>query len=93
MNVSTKRAPLQSRPAAQAITSAFREWWRARTQAVPRQLRLVETLALGPKRSVAIVEFEGQRFLAGMGADGVSSLLQITGRQHEATVSYSQEAA
>ncbi len=55
------------------------QWWRSRTQPA-RQLRLVETLALGPKRSVALLELNGQRFLAGMGADGVATLLQV---QHQ----------
>ena len=36
--------------------------WRSRP---PRQLRLRETLALGERRFVAVIEFEEQRFLIG----------------------------
>ncbi len=58
----------------QGIAGALGQWWRTRTQPA-RHLRLVETLALGPKRSVALIELDGQRFLAGMGADGVTTLV------------------
>lgn len=43
-----------------------------------RRLRLCESLALGDKRSVAVVEFEEQRFLLGISSSGVS-LLQSLG--------------
>ena len=59
------------------LAGALLNWWRLRTTTAPRQLRLVETLPLGPKRSVALLELDGRRFLAGMGADGVQTLLQV----------------
>lgn len=43
-----------------------------------RRLRLCESLALGEKRSVAVVEFEEQRFLLGISSSGIS-LLQSLG--------------
>jgi|HubBroStandDraft_6_1064221.scaffolds.fasta_scaffold2230989_2 flagellar biogenesis protein FliO len=43
-----------------------------------RRLRLCENLALGDKRSVAVVEFEDQRFLLGISSSGIS-LLQCLG--------------
>ena len=43
-----------------------------------RRLRLCESLALGDKRSVAVVEFEEQRFLLGISSSGIS-LLQSLG--------------
>ena len=43
-----------------------------------RRLRLCESLALGEKRSVAVVEFEDQRFLLGLSSSGIS-LLQSLG--------------
>ncbi len=63
--------------ASRGLAGALLHWWRSRTTAIPRQLRLVETLPLGPKRSVALFELDGQRFLAGMGADGVHTLLEV----------------
>jgi flagellar biogenesis protein FliO len=43
-----------------------------------RRLRLCESLPLGDKRSVAVVEFEEQRFLLGISSSGIS-LLQSLG--------------
>ncbi len=63
--------------ASHGLAGALLTWWRSRTTAVPRQLRLVETLPLCPKRSVALLELNGQRFLAGVGAEGVLTLLEI----------------
>lgn len=63
-------------PSPRGIAGALGQWWRTRTQPA-RHLRLVETLALGPKRSVALLELDGQRFLAGMGADGVTTLVPV----------------
>lgn len=49
-----------------------------RTRAVaPKQLRVAETVSLGEKRFVAIVQVEGQRFLIGGGAAGVSLLTEL----------------
>ena len=39
-----------------------------------RRLRLCESLALGEKRSIAVVEFERQRFLLGISSSGISLL-------------------
>lgn len=62
-------------------------WLRTRTER-ERHLRVVETLPLGQRRSVALLECDGQRFLAGMGADGVTTLvplaMQSTASQTEA---------
>jgi len=49
----------------------------AGTREAPRRLRLCETLALGEKRFVAVVEFETQRFLVGGGAASVNLLARI----------------
>ena len=48
--------------------------WRART---PRQLRLCETLALGERRFVAVVQFEQQRFLIGGTGTAVALLASL----------------
>ncbi len=59
------------------LAGTLLSWWHCRTAPTPRRMRLLETLPLGPKRSVALLELDGQRFLAGMGADGVHTLLQV----------------
>jgi flagellar protein FliO/FliZ len=43
-----------------------------------RQIRLVETTALGPKKALHIVEVDGQRFLIGSTADQVTMLSPIS---------------
>ncbi len=72
--VSSNALPSANPP---GLAEVLLNWWRMRTTTAPRQLRLVETLPLGPKRSVALLELDGRRFLAGMGADGVQTLLQV----------------
>jgi len=59
-------------------------WWEwirsglaARARRAPRRLRLRESLALGEKRFVAVIEFETQRFLVGGGAASVNLLARL----------------
>lgn len=51
--------------------------WRTRS---PRQLQLCESLALGERRFVAIVQCEQRRFLIGATANSVVMLTQLSGR-------------
>jgi flagellar biogenesis protein FliO len=50
--------------------------WRSR---LPRQLCLRETLGLGERRFVAVVEFEQQRFLVGGTGNSLSMLANLAG--------------
>lgn len=54
-------------------TDLFRSW----TKRTPRQLRLGETLALGERQFVSIVEFGSERFLIGRTAASLSLLAQL----------------
>ncbi|HSZ16183.1 MAG TPA: flagellar biosynthetic protein FliO [Terracidiphilus sp.] len=45
--------------------------------AAPKQLQVVETVSLGEKRFVAIVQADGRKFLIGGGTAGVSLLTQL----------------
>ena len=47
-----------------------------------KKLRVIETVPLGEKRMVAIVEAEGRRFLVGCGSNGVSLLTSLK-EEHE----------
>jgi hypothetical protein len=47
----------------------------------PRRLRLFETLSLGEKRFVAIVEFENQRFLLGGTPNSLVLLAALPGSE------------
>jgi flagellar biogenesis protein FliO len=48
-----------------------------RVRKVPRRLRVCESLALGEKRFVAVIEFETERFLVGGGASSVNLLARL----------------
>jgi hypothetical protein len=43
----------------------------------PKQLRVLETVALGEKRLVAVIQADGRRFLVGGGPSGVSLLTPL----------------
>ena len=64
------------------VRSRWWEWIRGRLAGIrvhraPRRLRLCETLALGEKRFVAVIEFEGQQFLVGGAAASVNLLARL----------------
>ncbi len=58
------------------------EWMRralagVRVRKAPRSLRVCESLGLGEKRFVAVIEFETERFLVGGGASSVNLLARL----------------
>jgi flagellar biogenesis protein FliO len=58
----------------------FRAWsWLNRNCSISsnKQLRVAETISLGDKRFVAVVQVEGRKFLIGGGSAGVSLLTQL----------------
>jgi Flagellar biosynthesis protein, FliO len=62
-------------PQPSLVSRAF--GWLGVGNSAPKQLQVVETLPLGEKRFVAILNAEGRRFLIGGGASGVSLLTQL----------------
>ncbi len=48
-----------------------------RVRKAPRQLRVCESVSLGEKRIVAVIQYEGQRFLVGGGAGAVNLLARL----------------
>lgn len=57
----------------------LRRWWQAALhlgQRAPRSLRVAESLPLGERRFVAVIEFEKERFLLG----GTTSSLVLLAR-------------
>lgn len=57
-------------------------WFSLRMRAsAPRRLRLCETVALGEKRFVAVIEFEKRRFLIGGASNSVSLLTELQDRR------------
>lgn len=64
---------------------SFASLWRrifSRVRGAPKQLHLRESLSLGDRRFVAVIEFEGKRFLVG-GTSASLSLLARLGEESE----------
>ncbi len=51
--------------------------WLNRNYSAPKQLRVIETVTLGDKRLVAVIQADGRRFLVGGGPSGVSLLTPL----------------
>lgn len=69
-----------------ALPAALRgSWWvnfwqalpAVRMRRAPRQLRLCESLSLGEKRVVAVIQYEDQKFLVGGGAHSLALLARL----------------
>jgi hypothetical protein len=91
MNTLSQVEPL--RPAEPRSRAGFRAWsqavltkaghasrWimqRAKAQQSRRNLRVCETISLGEKRFVAVVQVDAERFLIGGSASGVSLLTRL----------------
>ena len=69
-----------------AIAAMQRGRARALARRPERTLELVETLSLGGKRSVAVVACDGQKFLVGMGAETVETIVPVTAPQMRSDV-------
>jgi flagellar biogenesis protein FliO len=57
-------------------------WWRARAleqqrRTAKKQLFLLETMVLGPKQRVVLMRCGAERFLVGVGAEGVTSVVRV----------------
>ena len=69
-------------------------WWERllsllaflRVSRKPRRLRLCESLSLGEKRFVAVIQYEGQQFLIGGGASSLNLLARLGEAPDFATV-------
>jgi len=50
-----------------------------RGRAAQRQMRVVETMNLGARRQVLLIDCAGERFLVGTGPDSVQSIIRLQG--------------
>ena len=72
-----KDAGLAAGPTSQTLgVQRFANWLR-RCAVRNQRLHLCETLQLGGRRSVALIECDGRRYLAGLSATGVHTLLPV----------------
>jgi flagellar biogenesis protein FliO len=60
------------------LATQITTWLRGQARTTPRSLRHVETLSLGPKRSLFLVECDGERFLVSAGGDALSAPVPLT---------------
>jgi hypothetical protein len=51
--------------------------WLNKNRSTPKRLRVLETVTLGDKRLVAVIQAEGRHFLVGGGPSGVSLLTAL----------------
>lgn len=72
------RAGKPSRPQSPPLLARAWKWLKKQNAfSAKKQLRVCETVSLGEKRFVAVVQIEGQKFLIGGGASGVSLLAEL----------------
>ena len=69
--------PKPAAPGILGILERLAAMLRGATGQQSRTLRCVEALQLGPKRTLYLVECDGQRFLAGGGSEGIHTLQPI----------------
>jgi len=79
--------PEMSRPSAARANGGLLGWlldvvgllksggWFATRKAVPKQMRILETLAVGAKKQLLLVSCSGERFLVGTGPDAVQTII------------------
>lgn len=75
-----KTAPAQ--PLANGLLTRGWAWLKKNNKfAVTKQLRVAETVSLGDKRFVSVIQVDGQKFLIGGGSSGVTLLTQLGAAQ------------
>jgi len=62
------------------LTRAIRRFLSARMSSAfkARELRIEERLSIGPKKSLLVVYYRGERFLVASGADSVHAVLPLS---------------
>ena len=58
------------------LVESFRRW-RGLREVQGKQMRLVETLSRGGKRELMLVSCAGERFLVGVGPEGVETMVRL----------------
>ena len=60
------------------LAGAVQSWLQLKSQP-ERRLRIVETVPLGARRSLMLLECDGKPYLAGLSADGVQTIVAAAG--------------
>lgn len=83
----------QPQPLGGGLISRAWSWLQKSKFTSTKQLRVAETISLGEKRFVALVDIDGQKFLIGGGASGVSLLTQLGAQDSDKEAIQAVEAA
>jgi hypothetical protein len=51
--------------------------WAASRSAKPRRMKVLETLAIGPKKQLLMVSCDGQKYLVGTGPESVQTIVRM----------------
>jgi hypothetical protein len=86
-----KPEPVAEQPKPGLLGRTFK--WLRSNAAPEKKLRVVETVPMGDKRMVAIIEADGQRFLVGCSSNGVSLLSSLKEEQSQAVTLDAAEGA
>jgi len=54
--------------------------WAGGSGAAVRHMRVLETLAIGPKKQLLLVSCDGEKFLVGTGPDSVQTIMRVESR-------------
>ncbi len=76
---SEKTAPRELEGVAGWVLARLREY-RGTCASTRKEMHLLETLSLGGRRQLMLVECGGQRFLVGGGAESVETIVQVETR-------------
>jgi flagellar biogenesis protein FliO len=60
-----------------ALQGRVRIKWRAGARRRMQQMQLLETLPLGGKRQVMLIDCDGERYLVGCGPDTVATIVKV----------------
>jgi flagellar biogenesis protein FliO len=69
----------------EGMVNLFGGAWSGRSGAAVRHMRVLETLALGPKKQLLLVSCDGEKFLIGTGPDSVQTIMRLESRAIVAT--------
>lgn len=83
--------PVAEQPKRSLLGRTFK--WLRSNAAAEKKLRVIETVPMGDKRMVAIIEADGQRFLVGCSSSGVSLLSSLKEEQSQAVEFEEQQGA
>ncbi len=74
------------KPAPNPLLQAWTWFCATRAKSADKRMRLEETVSLGDKRIIALIQVDGRRFLVGGGPSGVSLLTPLGGEQDFSTM-------